>query len=59
MEKDIVIEAIKVLLKENYSWSNYNPRGEYVNVCFTFKGADMYQLINKILKEYKIVRLEV
>lgn len=59
MEKDLIKEALKVLLKENYSWSNYNPRGEYINICFTFKGAEMREFINKELKANKVVKLEL
>ena len=58
-DKEIIKEAIKVLLKENYSWHNYNPRGEYVNICFTLKGTDMYQFVLAELKKAKVVKLEM
>lgn len=58
MTNEEIIDVVRKII-EYYSWSSYNPKGQYVNVTFTFKGVDMYKKINDLMKECKVTRIEV
>lgn len=53
-----IVDAVRKIVK-CYSWHNYNPRGEYVNICFTFKGVNTYKEIEKTLRENRVPRIEI